>query len=99
LPGARGIQAEIEDVMKEGIHPEYRPVVFRDVSCDKMFLTRSSVRTKDTVVWEDGKEYPLVTVDVSSESHPFYTGKQRLVDAEGRVAKFNRKFKNFAKKK
>ena len=78
--------------MKEGIHPEYREVVFRDASCGFTFLTRSTIRTKLTTVWEDGKEYPLVVVDVSSASHPFYTGKAKYVDAAGRVDKFTKKF-------
>ncbi|MEX0744533.1 MAG: type B 50S ribosomal protein L31, partial [Phycisphaeraceae bacterium] len=63
--------------MKKDIHPKYRPVVFQDVSADFKFLTRSTVQTKDTVKWEDGKEYPLVRVDISSASHPFFTGKQK----------------------
>ncbi len=87
--------------MKDGIHPEYRPVVFRDVSSDVSFLTRSTVKSKETVKWEDGKEYPLVKVDISSASHPFFTGKQKFVDAAGRVEKFQRKFSGnyFGKKK
>lgn len=78
--------------MKPDIHPEYRPVVFHDVSADFKFLTRSTAKTKDTVTWEDGKEYPLIKVDISSESHPFFTGKQKFVDAAGRVEKFQKKF-------
>ncbi len=78
--------------MKDGIHPKYRAVVFRDVSSDTMFLTRSTVPSKETIKWEDGEEYPLVKVDISSASHPFFTGKQKFVDAAGRVEKFQRKF-------
>jgi large subunit ribosomal protein L31 len=78
--------------MKPDIHPKYRPVVFHDVSADFKFLTRSTAETKDTIAWEDGKEYPLIKVDISSESHPFFTGKQKFVDAAGRVEKFQKKF-------
>ena len=78
--------------MKADIHPKYRPVVFQDVSADFRFLTRSAVPTNDTTTWEDGNEYPLVKVDISSASHPFYTGKQKFVDTAGRVEKFQRKF-------
>ena len=87
--------------MKDGIHPEYRPVVFRDVSSDVSFLTRSTVPSKETVKWEDGQEYPLVKVDISSASHPYFTGKQKFVDAAGRVEKFQKKFSGnyFGKKK
>lgn len=78
--------------MKKDTHPEFREVVFQDVSCDFKLKTRSTVRTKETITWEDGKEYPLLKVDISSHSHPFYTGQQRLVDAEGRAEKFKKKF-------
>ena len=78
--------------MKDGIHPNYREVVFRDASCDFTFLTRSTIKTNQKITWQDGQEYPLVTVDVSSASHPFYTGKSKFVDAAGRVDKFNKKF-------
>ena len=78
--------------MKKDIHPQYRPVVFQDVSAGTSFLTRSSIPSKDTVQWEDGNEYPLVKVDISSASHPFFTGKQKFVDTAGRVEKFQRKF-------
>ena len=78
--------------MKSGIHPEYRDVVFVDVSNDFSFVTRSTVQTRETLTWKDGKEYPLYKLDTSSESHPFYTGAQtRLVEA-GRVEKFRQKF-------
>jgi large subunit ribosomal protein L31 len=79
--------------MKAGIHPDYREVVFQDVTSDFSFLTRSTVSAKETIVWEDGNEYPLIKLDVSSESHPFYTGKQSLNTAAGQVDKFNKRFK------
>ena len=79
--------------MKAGIHPDYREVVFQDVTSDFSFLTRSTVSAKETIKWEDGNEYPLVKLDVSSESHPFYTGKQSLNTAAGQVDKFNKRFK------
>ena len=74
--------------MKKGIHPEYRPVVFRDASADFAILSRSTVETQRTIEWEDGNTYPLVELDISSASHPFYTGKQRIVDTGGRVQRF-----------
>jgi len=82
--------------MKKGIHPNYRPVVFQDGSCDFSILTRSTIKTEDTIVWNDGNTYPLVKLEISSGSHPFFTGKQKLLDTAGRVEKFNRKY---AKKK
>ena len=90
--------------MKKGIHPEnYRPVVFKDVSCDFAILTNSTIETSETITWEDGNEYPLFKIDISSESHPFYTGKQKIVDTEGRIEKFQKKFgsryANMGKKK
>lgn len=78
--------------MKKDIHPEYRPVVFQDVSTGYAFLTRSTAPTKRTVKWEDGNEYPLITLEVSSSSHPFYTGTQRLLDSAGRVERFERRY-------
>lgn len=83
-------------VMKKDIHPKLREVIFRDVSCGFQIKTLSTVQTKDSVQWK-GKTYPLVTFDVSSASHPFYTGKQRLVDTEGRAEKFLKKYKGFQK--
>lgn len=77
--------------MKKEIHPEFREVVFKDVSCDYALKTLSTVKTKETIKWDDGKEYPLVKVDISSHSHPFYTGKQRMIDTEGRAEKFMKK--------
>ena len=78
--------------MKKDIHPEYRQVVFQDISSDFSFLTRSTMQSKETIQWEDGNEYPLVKIEVSSKSHPFYTGKQNIVDTAGRVDRFRRKY-------
>jgi len=78
--------------MKKGIHPTYRPVIFKDVSCDFAILTRSTIQTPLTDTWTDGKEYPLVKLDISSASHPFYTGKHKVLDTEGRIEKFRKKF-------
>jgi large subunit ribosomal protein L31 len=82
--------------MKKGIHPEYREVVFRDTSVNHSFLTRSTVKTDKTIEWEDGKIYPLVEIEISNVSHPFFTGQQRLVDTAGRVEKFNQRYKRKA---
>ena len=79
--------------MKQGIHPDYREVVFKDEDADFAFLTRSTIKTKETIEWEDGKEYPLVKLDISSASHPFFTGKQKLVDSTGRVERFEKRYK------
>ena len=78
--------------MKKDIHPDYRLVVFQDNSANFSFITRSTVRTRDTIKWEDGNEYPLVKVEISSKSHPFYTGQQKIVDTAGRVDRFRRKY-------
>ena len=78
--------------MKADIHPEYREVVFQDVSADFAFLTRSTLDSNETIKWEDGKEYPLIKVDVSSASHPFYTGKHKALDSGGRVDRFKRRY-------
>lgn len=85
--------------MKKDIHPNYREVVFLDTSNDTKFVTRSTVETKDTIKLDDGKEYPLYKMEVSSTSHPFYTGKKMFVDTAGRVEKFNRRFAKHKKKK
>ena len=78
--------------MKKGLHPEnYRPVVFKDMSNGDMFLSRSTAKTNDTVEFE-GETYPVVKIEISSTSHPFYTGKQKVVDTGGRVSRFNKKF-------
>lgn len=77
--------------MKDGIHPNYREVLFHDLSCDFKFVTRSTIQTRETIAHE-GKDYPLVKIEVSSESHPFYTGTHKIVDTAGRVEKFRQKF-------
>ena len=79
--------------MKKGIHPNYRPVVFQDAAANFSFLTRSCVETDETVKWQDGNEYPLYKLEISSASHPFFTGKMKLLDTTGRVQKFNDKYK------
>jgi len=87
--------------MKKDIHPSnYRMVVFKDLSVDESFLTHSCAETEDTITWEDGKEYPLVKLEISNMSHPFFTGKMKFVDTAGRIDKFNKKFakSKFAKK-
>ena len=79
--------------MKADIHPKnYRLVVFKDMSCDYAFLTKSTADTRDTIVWEDGNEYPLVKLEISDKSHPFYTGKMKLVDTAGRIDKFKNRY-------
>ncbi|HSM01454.1 MAG TPA: type B 50S ribosomal protein L31 [Acidimicrobiia bacterium] len=78
--------------MKKDIHPEYREVVFVDTSSDFKFLTRSTIQTSETIEWEDGNTYPMARVEISSASHPFYTGKQILVDSGGRVERFRRRY-------
>lgn len=78
--------------MKKGIHPEYREVVFQDVSADFAILTRSTLESSETIKWEDGNEYPLVKVDISSASHPFYTGQHKVTDSGGRVDRFKRRY-------
>lgn len=80
--------------MKKDIHPEYKEVVFLDTSSDFKFLTKSTMSSKETIKWEDGNEYPLIKVEVSSASHPFYTGKKLFVDTAGRVEKFNKRYKS-----
>jgi len=79
--------------MKEGIHPNYREVVFQDMSNDFKFISRSTIETKEKITL-DGKEYPLIKLEVTAESHPFYTGKHKIVDTAGRVEKFRQKFGN-----
>lgn len=78
--------------MKQGIHPDYHPVVFRDASADFAFLTRSTATSDTTIDWEDGRTYPVVDVEVSSASHPFYTGRSRVLDTAGRVEKFRQRY-------
>lgn len=82
--------------MKTGIHPDYRPIVFRDLASGETFLTRSTAKSDKTVEL-DGVTYPVIDVEISSASHPFYTGKQRILDSAGRVEKFNQRFKNFGR--
>ena len=78
--------------MKDDIHPDYREVVFQDVTSDFKFLTRSTLSSKETVKWKDGNEYPLIKIDISSASHPFYTGQNKIMDTSGRVDKFRRRY-------
>jgi len=78
--------------MKKGIHPEYNKVVFQDTQSNFMFLTKSTMSSEEKVKWEDGNEYPLIKIEVSSASHPFYTGKKIFVDTAGRVEKFKRRY-------
>lgn len=85
--------------MKKGIHPKFVDVVFKDVSSEFMFLCKSTRTSQEKVMWKDGKEYPLIKVEVSSDSHPFYTGKQKLMDTEGRVDRFRKKYATFEQKK
>lgn len=79
--------------MKKDIHPQYKEVVFQDSSSDFKFITRSTMTSSDTITWTDGKTYPLIKIEVSSASHPFYTGKNLFVDTAGRVDKFNKRYK------
>ena len=83
--------------MKSEIHPEYRQVVYQDTSSDFRFLTRSTVATSETVEWEDGNTYPLAKVEISSASHPFFTGKQKLIDSGGRVERFQKRYEKLNK--
>ncbi len=78
--------------MKPDIHPEYRDIVFQDTSSDFAILTRSTMNSKDTIKWEDGKEYPLVKLEVSSASHPFYTGKQHVLQSARQVDKYRERY-------
>ncbi|MBK6338787.1 MAG: type B 50S ribosomal protein L31 [Bacteroidetes bacterium] len=79
--------------MKKDIHPKnYRTVVFKDFSCDYVFLGKSTAQTTDTYTWEDGTEYPIVKLEISNMSHPYYTGKSKFIDTAGRIDKFNKKY-------
>ena len=80
--------------MKTGIHPDYQPVIFLDTSVNYSFLTRAVIDTKgrEKMKWADGKEYPVVKIEISSESHPHYTGKHKIMDTAGRVEKFKRRY-------
>ena len=80
--------------MKKDIHPNYREVLFHDISVDEHFLIRTTLQTDQTKEWTDGNTYPYFPLDVSSASHPFYTGQQKLVDTEGRIDKFRKRFEN-----
>jgi large subunit ribosomal protein L31 len=86
-----GYQTNRGYTMKPEIHPDYREVVFHDLSCDFKFITRSTIGTREKIEF-NGKEYPLIKIEVSAESHPFYTGKHKIVDTAGRVEKFRQKF-------
>jgi large subunit ribosomal protein L31 len=89
---AKSMQKQIIK-MKKGIHPEsYRLVVFKDMSNDSTFLTRSSAQSNETITWEDGNEYPVIKVEISNTSHPFYTGKAMFVDTAGRIDKFKKRY-------
>ena len=79
--------------MKNEIHPDYKPVVFFDTQADYKFLTKSTMSSDETITWEDGNEYPVIKIEVSSPSHPFYTGKKMFLDTAGRVDKFNTRYK------
>ena len=83
--------------MRKDIHPEYREVLFHDTSVDAYFLVRSTLQTDQTKEWTDGNTYPYCPLDVSSASHPFYTGKQKLVDTGGRIDRFRKRFGNKSK--
>ena len=84
--------------MRKGIHPEhYRLCVFKDMSTDFAILTKSCADTNEKIKWEDGNEYPLIKMEISSDSHPFYTGKAKMIDAAGRIDKFKNKYKKFNK--
>ena len=86
--------------MKKDIHPkDYRLVIFKDFSCDYAFLSKSTIPTKEKIVWEDGKEYPLIKLEISNQSHPFFTGKMKFVDTAGRIDKFKKKYEKIKKKK
>ncbi|MGN7726207.1 type B 50S ribosomal protein L31 [Luteimonas sp. 22616] len=78
--------------MKADIHPQYNEVVFQDVTSDFKFLTRSTLGSKETIKWEDGNEYPLIKIDISSATHPFYTGQNKIMDTSGRVDKFRKRY-------
>jgi len=85
--------------MKKDIHPEeYRTVVFKDMSVEESFLTKSAAPSNETIKWEDGNEYPLIKLEISSLSHPFYTGKMKLVDTAGRIDKFKNRYAKHSKK-
>ena len=78
--------------MKQGIHPKLKTVVFKDMSADYQFIGTTTMDSKEKIKWTDGKEYPLIKVEISSASHPFYTGKQRIMDTEGRIDRFKKRY-------
>ena len=78
--------------MRKDIHPQYKEVVFQDSSSDLKFITRSTMTSNETITWTDGKTYPLIKIEVSSASHPFYTGKMKLIDTAGRIDKFRTRY-------
>lgn len=86
----QGKGAEI--IMRQGIHPEYHKVIFLDTTTNFKFLSGSTKTSSETMEWEDGNEYPVIRLDISSDSHPFYTGRQKFAAADGRVERFNKKF-------
>lgn len=95
------MRSKISEVMKKDLHPSnYRKVIFRDITADKAWLGQSCAPSRETEAWEDGTEYPLVKLEISNQSHPFFTGKMTFVDTAGRIDKFNKKFggSRFAKK-
>ena len=91
-PRPLAFSASIDSNMKQEIHPEYRDVVFQDISSDFAILTKSTVPTRETIKWEDGKEYPLLKLEISSQSHPFYTGKQHILQTAKQVDKFRQRY-------
>lgn len=85
--------------MKKDIHPKYQPVIFKDIGADFAFLSQSTKTSEKKMKWEDGKEYPVLEVEISSATHPFFTGKQRLIDSAGRIEKFQKKYQQVKKPK
>ena len=85
--------------MKKDIHPKYQPVIFKDIGADFAFLSRSTKSSDKMMKWEDGNEYPVLEVEISSATHPFFTGKQRLIDSAGRIEKFQKKYQQVKKTK
>lgn len=83
--------------MKDKTHPRYDYVVFQDINTNTSFLTRSTIKSDKTIKWEDGKEYPLIRLEISSYSHPFYTGQQKMIVTSGRVDQFNKKYAKYSK--
>jgi len=92
VPHFRKAILKTSNSMKSDIHPNYRDVVFYDTSSEFKFLTKSTIETSETTVWTDGNSYPVYKIEVSSESHPFYTGKKMMLDTAGRVEKFNKRY-------